>query len=284
MQERKGIPELPPRPPDAHKGNFGHAFVLAGSTRMTGAALLTTKAALRSGAGLVTLGVPATIHPLVTPAILSAMTLPLRATPEGSFSRDAVPPAMDFARGVSSIALGPGITTHEDTAFFVRWIVERAAAPLVLDADGLNCLDGDPAPVRAAAGPRVLTPHPGEAARLLGRKTSEIQADRTAAAEELAGRYRAIVVLKGAGTVITDGETGAINGTGNPGMATGGSGDVLTGIVAALLAGGMEPLDAAILGAHVHGAAGDLAAKAVSEISCTARDILRHLGRAFATL
>lgn len=284
MQELTGIPELPERKPDAHKGDFGHALVLAGSLRMTGAALLTTKAALRSGAGLVTLGLPAPIHSLVAPAILGAMTLPLAATTDGSFSRDAFRPAMEFAKGVSAIALGPGITTDRETALFTRWVVQHANVPLVLDADGLNCLAGDPTPVLSAAGPRILTPHPGEAARLLGTQTTDIQADRVAAAEELAARYHAVIVLKGAGAIVTDGESYAVNRTGNPGMATGGSGDVLTGIVAAFLASGLAPLDAAVLAAHVHGRAGDLAAETVSQVGLTARDILRHLGKAFLAL
>jgi NAD(P)H-hydrate epimerase len=284
MREILEIPELPERKPDAHKGHFGHTFVLAGSLRMTGAALLTTRAALRGGSGLVTLGVPASVHPLVTPAILGAMTLPLPATPEGTFARDAAAPALEFAETVTAVALGPGVTTHEGTVDFVREIAKRAAAPVVLDADGLNALHGRPEPLLAAAEPRVLTPHPGEAARLLGVTTGDVQADRLAAATELAERYRSVAVLKGAGTIVTDGERFAINGTGNPGMATGGSGDVLTGLVAAFLAAGMEAFDAAHLAAHVHGRAGDLAAEAFSETALTARDIVDHLGPAFLEL
>jgi NAD(P)H-hydrate epimerase len=286
MRETTELPGLPERTPDAHKGTFGHVFILAGSVRMTGAALLTTKAALRSGVGLVTLGQPTSIHTLVAPSLLGAMSLPLPSTPEGSFSRDATQPAMDFAKKADAIGLGPGITTNTETAVFARWIVQRASTPLVLDADGLNCMGSVPTPLRTAAGPRVLTPHPGEAARLIEGKTAEIQADRIGAARHLSERFRAVVLLKGKNTVIADaeGDRYRINRTGNPGMATGGVGDVLTGIVAGFLAQGMEPFDAAVLAAHVHGLAGDIAVRTTSMPALTARDIIRHLGHAFLTL
>jgi len=284
MREITEIPVVPARKPDAHKGDFGHAFILAGSLRMSGAALLTTRAALRSGAGLVTLGLPASIHPIIAPALLGAMSLPLQATSAGTFAKEAVQPAMDFAKKATAIALGPGITTHRDTVHFARWVVQRASAPLVLDADGLNCMGSVPTPLRTAAGPRVLTPHPGEAARLFDGRTKMIQADRVDACAQLAEKFRAVVVLKGANTVISDGERYFLNRTGNPGMATGGSGDVLTGIVVGFLAQGMDPFDAAVLATHVHGLAGDLAAKAVSLVALTARDIVDYIGKAFLAL
>jgi NAD(P)H-hydrate epimerase len=284
MKEVMELPKLPERALDAHKGAFGHAFVLAGSLRMTGAALLTTRAALRSGAGLVTLGMPAAIHPMVAPALLSAMSLPLPSTPAGTFSKDAIQPVMDFAKKATAIGLGPGLTTDADTAVFANRVVQRSPLPLVLDADGLNCMGSVPTSLRTANGPRILTPHPGEAARLSDRRTETIQADRSGVAAELAGKFGCIFVLKGHETVVTDGDRIFVNRTGNPGMATGGSGDVLTGLITGLLAQGLDPFDAAVLGVHVHGLAGDLAAREIGEVSLTARDLIEHLGKAFLTL
>ena len=181
--EIDSVPPAPERRPDDHKGRFGHVLVLAGSPRMTGAALLASRAALRSGPGLVTLGVPAAIHPLVAPAVLDCMTLPLPGTRSGAFSRDAIQPTLDFVSGVQAVALGPGITTEDQTVEFANRVAQRARVPLVLDADGLNCLAKMPSSLRAAGGPRVLTPHPGEAARLLVSKVPEVQADRVGSAQ-----------------------------------------------------------------------------------------------------
>lgn len=281
MREIKGVPAAPKREPMSHKGRYGHALVLAGSPRMTGAALLTATACARAGAGLVTLGMPAAIHHLLAPAILEVMSLPLPSTPDGGFSRDAIQPAIDFATGVTAVALGPGIATENDTAAFAARLVQRLRPPLVLDADGLNCLTKNPAALRAATAPRILTPHPGEAARLAGTTVAEIQDDRTAAAHDLAERFGATVVLKGHRTVVTDGDRFRVNLTGNPGLATGGSGDILTGIIAGLLAQGMDIFDAASLGVHLHGLAGDLAAKRLGFHSLIAGDLLTELGPAF---
>jgi NAD(P)H-hydrate epimerase len=281
MKERSVVPPLPVRRSEAHKGDFGHVLVLAGSARMTGAALLTSMAAGRAGAGLVTLGLPARIHPLVAPALLETMSLPLPSTPSGAFSRDAVQPALDFATNVDAIALGPGITTEDETVAFATRIGQRVRVPVVLDADGLNCLAKVSASQRRSAAPRVLTPHPGEAARLLDRTTAKIQKDRRMSAEALARRYSSVVVLKGHGSVVTDGDRLYVNRTGNPGMATGGSGDVLTGIIAALLAQDMTAFDAAVLGVWLHGTAGDLAAREVGQHSLLARDLLAKIGDAF---
>jgi NAD(P)H-hydrate epimerase len=278
------VPPVPVREPETHKGNYGHVLVLAGSPRMTGAALLTTRGALRAGAGLVTLGVPAAIHHLIAPSVLCAMTLPLPSTKTGSFSRDAIQPAIDFTANTSALALGPGITTVDDTTFFATRVAARARVPLVLDADGLNCLAKAPTTLRPSEAPRILTPHPGEAARLLATTTPDILKDREGAAQSLAHKYGAVVVLKGHRTLVTDGDGIFLNTSGNPGMATGGSGDVLTGVIAGLLAQGMDPFDAAILGVHVHGVAGDLAAGWDGQLSLTAEQILVSLGPAFLSL
>ena len=251
---------------------------------MTCAALLATGAGLRSGAGLVTLGMPAGIHSLIAPAMLSAMSLPLPPDHRTCFGPEAVEPALEFAEGVTAIALGPGISTADTVVQFVRSISTRSPCPLVIDADGLNCLAGGPEQLGSDSRAVVLTPHPGEAARLLDCTVAEIQVDRLGAAAELARRYRAVVVLKGHQTIVSDGESFYRNLTGNPGMATGGTGDVLTGLIGGLLAQRMPALDAAILGVHLHGLAGDLAAATLSEPALTAADLLDHIGPAFLEL
>jgi NAD(P)H-hydrate epimerase len=284
MRREKSVPPVPVRAPEAHKGDFGHVLVLAGSPRMTGAALLTTQGALRGGAGLVTLGMPAAIHSLIAPAMLCAMSLPLPSTRAGTFARSAIQPAIDFTVNVSAVAIGPGITTDDDTTFFATRVAARTRVPLVLDADGLNCLAKSPTALRSSEAPRILTPHPGEAARLLDCSTREVVEDREGSAAKLAQKFGAIVILKGRHSLVTDGERLFENPSGNPGMATGGAGDVLTGVVAALLAQGMAPFEAAALGAHVHGVAGDLGAEKLGQHALTAADILDHLGPAFLSL
>ncbi len=284
MKEIDRLPAVPSRAPEDHKGRFGHVLVLAGSPRMTGAALLTARAAARAGAGLVTLGVPHAVHALIAPAVLEGMTLPLPCTTDGVFSEDATLPTLDFANDVAAAALGPGIGTEEETVLFVSRVAQRARPPMVVDADGLNCLAKSANVLRAAAGPRVITPHPGEAARLLGTTAAAVQTDRRAAVQALAEKFACVALLKGHRTLITDGESLYENPTGNPGMATGGAGDVLTGVVAGLLAQGLSPLDAAVLGAHAHGLAGDLAARRMGMTALIAGDILDHLGEAWLAL
>ena len=281
MVEDVRVPALPERKPEDHKGTFGHLLVLAGSPRMTGAALLVTRAALRSGAGLVTLGMPRAIHPLVAPSMLCAMSFPLPSSAVGTFSREAVQPALDFATGVDAVALGPGISTENETVAFATRVAQKVRVPLVIDADGLNCLAKSPATLRGASSPRVLTPHPGEAARLLGTDPRRVQSDRVGTAGALAQKFGAVVVLKGHGTVVSDGERVFTNDTGNPGMATGGTGDVLTGVLGALLAGGMATFEATVLAVHVHGLAGDLAAERLGQTSLTAEDLIAFLPAAF---
>ncbi len=284
MKEVTTVPAVPRRPEEAHKGTFGHLLVLGGSRRMTGAALLAVKAGLRSGTGLVTLGIPAGVHKLIAPAMLSAMSLPLPPDDSDRFTPEAVRPALEFAAGVTAIALGPGVSTEAPVAQFVTAFAKRAPVAMVIDADGLNCLAADPAGPDAGPGTRILTPHPGEAARLLRCPVSEVQKDRRVSAALLANRHHAVVALKGHGTIVTDGESFYRNDTGNPGMATGGTGDVLTGLIGGLLATGMPAFDAAVLGVHLHGLAGDLAAATLSEPALTAGDLLDHLGPAFLAM
>ncbi len=274
------LPALPPRPRDGHKGTFGHVLCLAGSRAYTGAAVLTIRAALRGGAGLATLGYPGSLHTVFAAHLVCEVGI---ALPErnGVLGRDAIETAVSLCNDRDAIALGPGISRATEAGEFARGVALRAERPLVLDADGLNAFEGRTADLRDAAGSRILTPHLGEAARLLKSSTAEIAAAREDAARELAALSGAIVVLKGAGTITTDGSRHAVCATGNPGMATGGSGDVLTGLIAALLAQGMAPFDAAVLGVHLHGAAGDLAAADLGEHGMLATDILDRLPLAF---
>jgi NAD(P)H-hydrate epimerase len=281
MERIEGVPTIAPRERDGHKGRYGRVLVLAGSPRMTGAAHLAAGAALRGGSGLVTLGVPDRIHPIVAAGVTSVMTLPLPSTESGTFAESAAGPALGFLAGCDAFALGPGLDTHEATGRFVEEIVGRAPCPGVLDADALNLLAQSPEETTlGAAAPRVLTPHPGEMARLLGTTIAEVEGDREEAVLRLRRERGVVAVLKGPGTLVADERRIYVNGTGNPGMATAGSGDVLTGLVASFLGQGFDPFEAAVLAVHVHGRAGDLAAERLGEASVTADDILDEVPRA----
>ena len=271
------VPEL--RRPDSHKGEFGHVLVVAGSRRMMGAAVLCSRAATRAGAGLVTLGCPSGMQPYVAQASPTSMTLPLKETPDGGVALGAWPQVEAFCDRASVIAAGPGLGRNRSTELFVRRLVERSTLPLVLDADALNALAGSADALSSAQVPVIVTPHPGEMSRLTDRSTAQIQGDRRRAARSFAGRTGAVVVLKGAGTVVADAERIYVNETGNPYMASGGAGDVLTGMIAGLLARGLAPFDAARTAAYWHGLAGDRAPSAVGPGAVTATDLLEQLRR-----
>jgi len=269
------------RDPAAHKGRFGHVLVLAGSTGFAGAACLAAEGALRAGAGLVTLGVPKSLLPVVASKLTACMTHPFREVHGGAFALGALPDVLSLAERCDVVALGPGIGRQRSTEKFVHALIRALQRPLVIDADGLNALEGQEQVLDAARAPLVLTPHPGEMARLTGLAAGDIQARRAEVAADFARRHRLVVALKGHRTVITDGTQTHINETGNPGMASGGTGDVLTGLVAGLLAQGLEPFPAAALAAHLHGLAGDLAAAQLGQQALTATDLLAHIGSAF---
>jgi hydroxyethylthiazole kinase-like uncharacterized protein yjeF len=276
------LPSLPRRPRDAHKGDFGRLLVVAGSLRMPGAAFLCGEAAMRSGAGLVTIAAPEPAIPVLGAKVVVETLAPLPANDAGTIAGWAAKAALRLASECDAVALGPGLTTDGDTPRFVREFVDALDKPLVLDADGLNAHVGAAERLASRRAPTILTPHPGEAGRLLGRSAAEVQSSRDAAARELARRTGAIVVLKGARTIVTNGRRAIVNRTGNPGMATGGAGDVLTGILGALLARGCDPFEAAVLAAHVHGRAGDLAAEARGEEGLVATDLLAQIPAAIA--
>lgn len=253
---------LVPRRKTDHKGTFGHLLVLAGSEGKTGAALLAAHGALRSGVGLATLCVPEPLNPIFEAALLEAMTVPLPASTTAPLVADHHVIAEALA-GKQALVVGPGIGTAPNTALLVKRLYQEVELPMVVDADGLNILAGDTDVLRNAPAPRILTPHPGEMARLLGVTAAAVQKDRRQAALVLARDHGVYVVLKGAETVIAspDGHL-AINPTGNPGMAAGGMGDVLAGLIGGLWCQKLSPWQAACLGVYVHGLAGDLLAAA----------------------
>lgn len=276
------LPRLPRRAADGHKGSYGTVLVVAGSRGMTGAAILCGRGALRAGAGLVQVACPAAVQSVVAAGCPCYTTFGIRQHADGTVGEGAAADVTGWAKAADVLAVGPGLGHTPDVAALVREVVrELPATPTVIDADGLNVLApfADDFPGRTV--PLVLTPHPGEFARLSGLSADAIRADRVKAAAGFAARFGVVVVLKGAGTVVTDGRRAYRNSTGNPGMATGGAGDVLTGTVAALLAQGLAPFDAAVLGAWVHGRAGDLAAADLGEVGLTAADLPDHLPRAF---
>ncbi len=279
------LPSPPARPADAHKGTFGRVLIVAGSRGMSGAAALAGLGALRGGAGLVYVAIPQGIASIVAAVEPSYLTIPL---PEDSAtgrlcaeSRGAIDQAL---AGKDALAIGPGWGRSPALRELAGHLYRTAEVPAVVDADALNNLADDPDVWSSAARPRILTPHPGEFARMTDRPIAEIQSQREEAARRFAAEHGIVVVLKGRGTVVTDGNRIAVNTTGNSGMATGGTGDVLTGLMAALLAQGMTAFDAARLAVHLHGSAGDLAAADLSQPALIASDVARYLSHAWRQL
>jgi NAD(P)H-hydrate epimerase len=278
------LPRLPPRAAAGHKGTYGTVLVVAGSRGMGGAAALCGRAALRGGAGLVRVACPADVQPVVAAAYPAYTTTGIREHADGSFGDGTAEELADLVRDANVLAIGPGLGRKPATGAFVRRVLgEVADTPVVLDADGLFALSPFAAAFRRPA-PLVLTPHPGEFARLTGEPAPVTDADRARRAVAFAQRFGGVLLLKGSGTLVTDGARLYRNATGNPGMATGGSGDVLTGVIAALIGQGLGAFDAAVLGAWVHGRAGDLAAAALGQTALTAPDLLDYLPAAFREL
>jgi len=272
---------LLPRKTDSHKGDFGHVLILAGSARFSGAAVLCAQACLRAGAGLVTLGIPQSLNNVfikIKPT--EAMTLPLPETEEITLSSKAFGKVREFAKKIDVLVIGPGLSQNKSTQSLIRKLVSCADKPLVIDADGLNALAGYLS-VLPNKVPVILTPHPGEMARLLDVRISQVQKDRKKVAKDFVNRYNIILVLKGHQTLVVEKNRELfINKTGNPGMAKAGSGDVLTGIIAAFLAQGLNGFDAAKYAVYLHGLAGDLAAKEKSQLAMIASDIIDKIPKA----
>jgi len=284
MEEVRRLPLLPKRAPDAHKGDFGRVLVVACSPGMTGAGCMAAMAAQKAGAGLVTLALPRSLNPVAEVKLTSAMSRPLPEPDEPVIGRRAADRVLESAGDFTAVALGPGVGRARATVEAVRRLVRELPLPTVVDADGLNALADATEVLRDAAGLRLLTPHPGEMSRLTGRPVGEIQATRSDVAQQFAAEHGVILALKGAGTVVTDGRRVYVNPSGNPGMATGGTGDVLTGLAAGLLCQGLEPFEAMQLAVFVHGLAGDMAAGRRGMLSMTAEDVLDCVPDAFGLL
>jgi NAD(P)H-hydrate epimerase len=251
-----------PRGDGAHKGEAGHVLLVAGSRGKSGAAVLAARGALRAGAGLVTVATPASVQPVVAASLPEAMTLPLPETADGTLSMDALTPILDFCGGADALGLGPGAGGTAETGALLEVLYARVPRPMAVDADGLNAFAGRAARLKVHAAPRVLTPHPGEMGRLLGVPAAEVAAGRYRLVPEAAEEAGAVFLLKGFRTLLAaPGRPWRLNLTGGPHMAGPGFGDVLTGVVAALLARAVDPFDAASLAAWWHGAAADLASR-----------------------
>lgn len=279
------LPQLPARRPESHKGDFGRALLLGGSRGMSGAIALAGMAALRGGAGLVTLAVPDACLDVVASFEPSYMTSPLSCDQDGRIVLAAKEAIVELSENATCVACGPGLGRSRELTELVGWLYENVTRPVVFDADALNALSSRADGLAAAGGPRILTPHPGEFRRLVDDNASRSSVDSLCErAVELAEEQGVVMVLKGHRTLITDGARITYNATGNPGMASGGSGDVLTGLIAALLCQGLAAFDAAQLGVHVHGLAGDLAADRLGQVSSIASDLVNHLPEAFRRL
>jgi NAD(P)H-hydrate epimerase len=273
------------RDPNSHKGDYGHVLVIGGSSGKTGAAALTCQAAARTGAGLVTLAVPASLHGVMEEKLTEVMTEPLDEEEPGFLGRSSFKKIKALMKGKSVVALGPGIATHEDTVKLVHSILKESSLPMVIDADAINALSFDPDLLKGVTVPLVLTPHPGEMARLVGVTSKEIQKDRISIAKKFAQQYGCYLVLKGARSLIAGPDGGAcINLSGNAGMASGGMGDVLTGMIAGFIAQGYDTVLATKRAVFLHGLAGDVLAAERGPVGFIAEDLISEMPRLLKAL
>lgn len=284
IQRISELPQLPQRPDDSHKGTFGKVLVIAGSQGMSGAACLAGMGALRGGAGLVFLAIPESIQSLVSIMNPSYLTIPLYLNQQGQLSEESESSLFNQIDQFDAVAIGPGCGQQQWIQQLTLSLYAKFKRTLIVDADGLNALAASEKPLPTAVGPRILTPHPGEFSRLIHKSTSEIEQQREALSIAFASQHQVVLLLKGANSIITDGERVAINPTGNSGMATGGSGDVLTGLITALAGQGLKDFDAVQLAAYLHGLAGDLAAQDLSKQALIASDLPDYLPKAWISL
>ena len=282
METITKLPKLTVRKADAHKGDFGKVCIVAGSIGFSGAAAIAGRSALRAGAGLVRVATPKSVLPIVAAIEPSYTTIPLPEDVDGRMSSKAVNTVLDQVELNDVMAFGPGVGVAKGPRDVLDNLIACDGLRLLIDADGLNCLVKDPAWIERKKASIILTPHPGEMKRLWSQLFREAAPDdRAKQAGMMAKRTNCTIVLKGAGTIVTDSEKIYINTTGNPGMATAGAGDVLTGVITALAGQGLNNFDAAALGVYIHGLAGDIAAEKTSRISLIATDIIESLGPAF---
>ena len=290
MVQVKKLPELTPRKKNTHKGSYGRVLVLAGSPGMTGAAYLCSKAALRSGSGIVTLGIPESLNPVMETKLTCVMTYPLPETKASTLSNKGRKKILKLCESHDVIALGPGLSQQPETRELILWLIKNMDRTMVIDADGLNALANNVDVLHKIKQNVVLTPHPGEMSRLTGlRSAKDVQKERLNTASQfvqsiqkkLKGEKELVLVLKGDKTIVADYKKVYVNRTGNTGMATAGVGDVLTGIIVSLIGQGLGVFDASQLGVYIHGLAGDIAAKKKGELSMIASDIIDCLPDAF---
>lgn len=283
IEEVRGM--VPERMADSHKGCFGHVAVIAGSIGKTGAAAMTSIASLKAGAGLVSLGIPSSINQILAQKLTEVMTFPLPEGKEGHLGSLAEDRIIEFLSDKDVCAIGPGISTDKETQELIRGVVKRVTIPMVIDADGLNAFAGYTDLLKHASAPLILTPHPGEMAGLLGLSASDVQEDRIGISRRFSTEHHLYLVLKGARTIVAE-PSGAvyINPTGNPGMATGGTGDILTGIIAGLIAQHIDISSAVRLGVFLHGKAGDLAAREKGETGMIAGDLMDMITEAIRNI
>jgi len=267
-----------PRAPDSHKGTTGHLLVIAGSPGKTGAAAMTTISAMRAGSGLVTLGIPKSLNPILEGLVLEAMTYPLPETPDGLLDTSSFDQIMELLSEIKCLAIGPGIGMANKTQQLFHRIISESSCPVVIDADGLNHLVGQEGLLKNLKAPAILTPHPGEMARLTGKSVKDIQRNRIGCARGFAQAYHVHVVLKGARTVVAhpDGSV-YVNPTGNSGMASGGMGDVLTGFIAGFITQGYPPEPATHMAVFLHGMAADTLAKTYGSVGYLASDVMNRI-------
>jgi hydroxyethylthiazole kinase-like uncharacterized protein yjeF len=276
----------PERPVYSHKGDYGHVLLISGSKGKTGAALMAARACLRTGAGLLTIGAPGLLTDSFQAAVTEEMFLPLPDTGRGTLALNALDDILEFLDSKRAIlAMGPGIGRDEETRKLLLELITRCTAPMLIDADGINALEGKAGLLKKLKAPAVLTPHPGEFSRLSGKGVGDIERDRIEAAVSFSKKSGTVLVLKGVPTVVAEpGGRAFVNPTGNPGMAKAGVGDVLTGMTAALMAQGLTPLDASLLGVYLHGLAGDISASEKGEHSLISSDIIEAIPEAYHAL
>ena len=285
MTGRKFKKAISPRRPKSHKGDYGHVLVLAGSLGLTGAAYLTCAACLLSGSGLVTLGIPKSLNSIMEVKLTEVMTKPLAETKDITLSDRALGQINKILPQFDALAIGPGLSRNPETQELIHKLLKSVTQPLVLDADGINALNGKVDLLHCLKSDLVMTPHLGEMSRLLNLKITEIENRRIKIAQAFAKKYKVVIVLKGHLTVVANrnGKT-YVNHTGNPGMASGGCGDVLTGMIASFLGQGIDSFKAAKLGVYLHGLAADYVAEEKGEISLIATDILDKLPQVLKTV
>ena len=284
IQRVSDLPSPPVRPENSHKGTFGKVLIIAGSSGMSGAACLSGMGALRGGSGLVFLAIPESIQSIVATVNPCYLTIPLQSDQQGNLSESSKTHLFNQLHDFDAVAIGPGCGQHTWVQEVTLKLYTELKQTLIVDADGLNAIATSGRPLPKAAGPRILTPHPGEFSRLINLSTTEIAQHREELSIAFAKQHQVVLLLKGSHSLITDGTRIAVNTTGNSGLATGGSGDVLTGLITSLAGQGLEAFEAAQLAAHLHGRAGDLAAQELSQPALIASDLTDYLPEAWLEL